>query len=302
MLDLSIYNDKFIDYCRSRKNLSTKTLTAYTTDLKQLWEYTGGDLSKASICSYLAYLHDNYKPKTYKRKIATMKAYIHFLLVEDLIDADPFSKIDTSYREPVILPKTLPLDIIESVINSAYTEYTQAKTPYTKRIALRNAAVLEMLFATGARVSEVCSLLYDNVDLTEHRIKIYGKGSRERIIQIENPAVLNILSEYCQLFHNSGEKRQYFFLNKYNKRLSEQSVREMIHKYADLSGCRKHITPHMFRHSFATLLLEEDVDIRYIQNILGHSSITTTQIYTHVAMSKQKEILLAKHPRNKINI
>ena len=301
MIDLSMHTDSFIDYCRFRKALSSKTVKAYTTDLKQLWAYTNGDLSKATICKYISYLHEHFKPKTCRRKIATMKAFIHYLLVEDIIECNPFDKIDTSFREPQLLPKTIPLNIINDILHAAYAEKVSAETDHSKRMCIRNIAVLEILFATGARVSEICSLTPDSIDLSNHFVKIFGKGSKERIIQIENPDVLQILTEYSETFKKDIEDCGFFFVNKLHKRLSEQSVREIINKCAAMCSSI-HITPHMFRHSFATLLLEEDVDIRYIQKLLGHSSITTTQIYTHVALSKQKEILLVKHPRNKINI
>lgn len=301
MTDLSIYTEDFISYCCFRKALNSKTIRAYSTDLKQQWSYTNGDLGKAAICKYISYLHEHFKPKTCRRKIATMKAFIHYLLVEDIIECNPFDKIDTSFREPQLLPKTIPLNIINDILHAAYAEKVSAETDHSKRMCIRNIVVLEILFATGARVSEICSLTPDSIDLSNHFVKIFGKGSKERIIQIENPDVLQILTEYSETFKKDIEDCGFFFVNKLHKRLSEQSVREIINKYAAMCSSI-HITPHMFRHSFATLLLEEDVDIRYIQKLLGHSSITTTQIYTHVALSKQKEILSVKHPRNKINI
>ena len=301
MKTLFKYVPEFIDYCKFRKTLNSKTIKAYSTDLNQLFTHIQC-FDKTSICKYISFLHQKYKPKTCRRKIATLKAFVHYLLIEDILENNPFDKIETSFREPMLLPKTIPLNVINNMLGTAYNDYENAITDYSRRIALRDIAVMEMLFATGARVSEICFLTSNTVDLKNHTIKIFGKGSKERIIQIENSDVLKILSEYHTAFQNDINNCGYFFINKIHKRLTEQSVREIVNKYARLSGSCLHITPHMFRHSFATLLLEEDVDIRYIQKILGHSSITTTQIYTHVAMAKQKEILAVKHPRNKITI
>ena len=300
MENLAKYIPEFIQYCRYRKTLDSKTIKAYSTDLEQYVDRVGGSVQKSSICEYISHLHKKYKPKTAKRKIATLKAFVHFLLIEDIIENNPFDKIDTAFREPVILPKTIPLNVINCMLTLAYSNYQSAQTVYLQKSCLRDIAVMEMLFATGARVSEICSLTPDVVDLTNHTIRIFGKGCKERIIQIENGEVLKIISAYYIAFEDDIISSGYFFVNKMHRRLTEQSVRETVNKYAMLSGSGLHITPHMFRHSFATLLLEEDVDIRYIQKILGHSSIITTQIYTHVAMAKQKEILFVKHPRNKI--
>lgn len=302
MLDLKIRISDFLCYCKDRKVLSEKTIKAYSIDLSQFVQFSRQKYNKDVICSYISFLHKTYKPKTAKRKIATLKAFTHFLMIDDIIEINPFDKIDTSFREPALLPKTIPIDTIKRILASAYSELSSASTQYKKKAASRDVAVLELLFATGARVSEVCSLTPNDVNITDYTIKFYGKGSKERIIQIENISVRNAIDDYRKLFENEIKDSGHFFVNKLHKRLTEQSVREMINKYAKLSESNMHITPHMFRHSFATLLLEEDVDIRYIQKLLGHSSITTTQIYTHVAMTKQKEILSAKHPRNKIII
>lgn len=300
MLDLNVQIPAFLNYCRYRKSLNSKTIKAYSIDLKQFLHFSDSMYDKESICNYISYLHKSFKPKTAKRKIATLKAFTHFLLIEDIIDNNPFDKIETSFKEPMMLPKTIPLNVINSVLSAAYKESSLAETDYSKKSCLRDIAVLEILFATGARVSEICSLTIPSVDLSNHLIKIYGKGSKERIIQIENTDVLSAMQNYFNAYKTDILNCGYFFINKFHNRLTEQSVRAIINKYVNLSGYNIHITPHMFRHSFATLLLEEDVDIRYIQRLLGHSSITTTQIYTHVTSTKQKEILATKHPRNKM--
>lgn len=299
MFEYKPYVKDFINYCMYHKKLSEKTIRAYKIDLQQ-YEDFANKLSKQSIWDYIEYLNKKYKPKTVKRKLATLKAFIHYLLLQDLIDFNPFDKIETSIREPLLLPKTIPLNVISRLLSFAYQQIVSAQTVYQRKCSVRNAAILELLFATGARVAEVCTLHNEDVDLLGGSVKFFGKGSKERVIPIENFSVIAILTKYRSLFKNDIDKSQYFFINKLGHRTAEQSVRSMINSYCKQCGVEMHITPHMFRHSFATLLLEEDVDIRYIQRMLGHSSITTTQIYTHVTSSKQKEILKTKHPRNKI--
>ena len=301
MFEYRPFVDQFLDYCRYHKKLSDKTIRAYKIDLSQYGDFSN-ELSKQALWDYIEYLNKKYKPKTAKRKLATLKAFIHFLLLQDLIDFNPFDKLETTIKEPLLLPKTIPLGVIAKLISFSYQQIVFAKSDYQIRSAVRNTAILELLFATGARVAEICTLRSDNVDLLGNSVKFYGKGSKERIIPIENFAVLSILRKYHSLFEKEIPDSGYFFVNKLGRRMTEQSVRNMINFYCKQCGVDMHITPHMFRHSFATLLLEEDVDIRYIQRMLGHSSITTTQIYTHVTSAKQKEILKTKHPRNKLNI
>ena len=301
MFEYKLHIDEFLNYCRYHKKLSDKTIRAYKIDLSQYGVFSN-ELSKQALWDYIEYLNKKYKPKTAKRKLATLKAFIHFLLLQDLIDFNPFDKLETTIKEPLLLPKTIPLGVIAKLISFSYQQIVFAKSDYQIRSAVRNTAILELLFATGARVAEICTLRSDNVDLLGNSVKFYGKGSKERIIPIENFAVLSILRKYHSLFEKEIPDSGYFFVNKLGRRMTEQSVRNMINFYCKQCGVDMHITPHMFRHSFATLLLEEDVDIRYIQRMLGHSSITTSQIYTHVTSAKQKEILKTKHPRNKLNI
>lgn len=295
--------DQYLIYCKKQKGLSDHTLKAYRIDLKQYTEFRQSImLDKATLTDYIYYLHEQFKPKTAKRKIASLKAFTHYLYYQDKIDSNPFDKIDTGYKEPLQLPRTIPAYLIKDILSAAYKNVDRAASDRKKHINIRNTAILELLFATGARISEICSLRPENVDLSAKTVKIFGKGSKERIIQIENKDVLAILKKYKSIFAADIADAGFFFLNNRKKRLSEQSVRIIIQKLEKQINSDMHITPHMFRHSVATMLLEADVDIRYIQKILGHSSITTTQIYTHVTSSKQKEILRTKHPRNKIHI
>jgi integrase/recombinase XerD len=252
--------------------------------------------------NYISTLHSKYQPKTAKRKIASLKAFFHFLEYREIIDQNPFNKIQIHFREPIKLPKTIPLHTLETLLSTIYFQRNNAKTDYQKRNALRDAAVAELLFASGMRISELCTLPASDVNLYDGTILIYGKGDKERRIQIGNESVIHILNEYRTEFHAEISKCNHFFANQNGKPLSDQAVRRMINKYCSLATIELHITPHMFRHTFATSLLEADVDIRYIQEMLGHSSINITEIYTHVAVSKQRDILATKHPRKDFRI
>ena len=183
-----------------------------------------------------------------------------------------------------------------------YKRQTQDNSEWRRKIILRDIAVIEILFSTGLRISELCNLQSKYVDLHNGVLCIQGKGKKERYIQIGNNEVLSILNAYKSCFEEEIEQQGYFFVNRYGNRLSEQSARNMIHKYAHEIKADTNITPHMFRHSFATYLIEEGVDVSCVQQILGHSSIKTTQIYIHIAARKQAEILREMHPRNSMNI
>ena len=305
MNSLENWKETYLLYCKTQKELDLKTIKAYNIDLTQFVSFTSSfenPLSKETITSYLAMLHKQYQPKTTKRKIASIKAFFHYLEYEELLKTNPFSRISLSFREPKRLPKTIPANTIQLFLNTIYQTYEQTDTPYQKKAVLRDIAVIELLFATGMRISELCNLKRADIDMENLSVLIWGKGAKERILQIGNKDVVSALWAYMDAFEKEIICSGWLFVNRLGNRLSEQSVRVMINKYVDLAGISMHITPHMFRHSFATLLLEADVDIRYIQKMLGHSSITTTEIYTSVSMHKQKAILVEKHPRNGMEV
>lgn len=299
--------DEYIYFCQYQKKLDIKTVRAYRNDLNQYIRFIednyDGVVDKNSIKSYFVFLHMNFKQKSVKRKIASLKAYYAYLEDEEKIEYNPIRKVNTKFKEEIILPRSIPFDIIEALLSFMYgLRKDNSLTQWNKRILLRDIAVTELLFASGMRISELCNLKDQLFNLSDRQLCIKGKGGKERYLQIENDNVMNILGSYRHEFKDSVEKSGYFFVNRYGERLSEQSARNMIYKYTKKAAIDMHITPHMFRHAFATLLLEEDVDIRYIQKMLGHSSIVTTQIYTNVAMKKQSEILRNKHPRNRLKI
>lgn len=306
MHNLQIQTEQYLEFCLYQKRLDSKTLKAYRIDLKQFAETIFvSDIQQIThlvLENYIAHLHQTYKPKTVKRKIASIKAFFHYLEYREILPTNPFSKLQIHFREPVILPKTIPLHTVEMLLSTVYRQRLNASTDFQRRNALRDAAVIELLFATGIRISELCSLKASDVNLFDKTILIYGKGSKERILQIGNDSVMRILQEYKENFQVEIKHSNYFFVNQKGFQLSDQSVRRMINKYVSLASIELHITPHMFRHTFATSLLEADVDIRYIQEMLGHSSINITEIYTHVAVAKQRDILSSKHPRKNFHI
>ena len=298
---------EFIHYCQFEKHLSEKTIKAYQTDLSQLAQFLQknrhpeeiSDITKLELREYLASLV-SYKHKTIKRKIASAKAMFNYLEFEDQILINPFRKIRVNIREPKRLPKVMDMRDITRIFRKAYGSIRQEAVPgtFAHFAVCRNVVIIELLFNTGARVSEISGLTKGNINLETGSILIRGKGDKERTIQICNREALESIRQYHRLYRNRIESAgNYFLVNRIGSKLSDQSIRTIVKNLADAAGLSKHITPHIFRHSFATLLLEQDVDIKYIQSLLGHSSIMTTQIYTHVNRAKQKKILKTKHPR-----
>lgn len=306
MENLEVNIRSYLEYCKMQKRLDEKTLKAYRIDLRQFLDSldrtVSNEITVDLLEKYIGKLHEKFKPKTVKRKIASLKAFFYYLEYKEMIDKNPFNKIQIHFREPVILPKTIPLGVVEKFLGTIYIQMDTARTAYQKRNALRDAAVIELLFATGMRISELCMLKNNDVNLEDGIVLIYGKGNKQRKLQIGNQEVIATLKKYKNDFRNEIGSCGYFFVNQSGKMLSDQAVRRMINKYATISAIELHITPHMFRHTFATALLEADVNIRYIQEMLGHSSITITEIYTHVTTSKQRDILVAKHPRKNFKI
>lgn len=301
---------QFLFHCQYEKNLSPKTLKAYSIDLRQFREFLATNLDiatlpavdKVALRAYIKSLFGPLKEKSVKRKVATLKALFNFLEREDAIAINPFRKMEVRIKETRRLPRTIPLHDLKRLFKHLYRlkEEHPDRESYDYRALIRDIAVLETLFSTGARVAEVCNLQDQDVDLRHERVRILGKGGRERILQLCDNEVVAAMRDYRALWAEKAERNSYFFHNRSGGRLTEQSVRVRLRRYALGAGMGQRVTPHMLRHSVATLLLEEGVDIRYIQALLGHTSITTTQIYTEVRDSGQRRILAMRHPRRKL--
>ena len=303
--------EDFLFHCKYEKNLSPLSLKAYSIDLNQFLVFLKSknitnilDIDKYVLRDYLKELFEKGKPKTVKRKIASVKALFTYLEFEDIVLINPFHKMKLSIKEGKQLPKTIELKKIKKLFAYFYSkkENAQNKNRYGYKALVRDIAVLELLFASGMRVSELATLKLKNINFSRGFVIIKGKGNRERIIPIPHSDIINALKSYYELFKEEINNSKYFFINRFNSRLSEQSIRLMIRKYTKVVNLQQHITPHMFRHSVATLLLENGVDIRYIQNILGHSTINTTQIYAQVNEAPKRKILKLKHPRRSFEL
>lgn len=294
--------EQYLEYCKFRKELDWNTLKAYRIDLKQFFEYVREDIpEKATVEAYITELHKKYKPKTIKRKIASVRTYYSYLEENEIIQSNPFRKIKVKFKEISLLPRIIPREEIEKLLNYMYINENR-KSEKAYKFWLRDVAMIEIFFATGARVYEISNIKAECVNLNSGLIKIMGKGGKERYIQVVTPEILEILKKYYMYNCKEIKKSGFFFINSRGTRYTEQSIRLMMKKYARMAGIERNITPHMFRHSFATYLIEEGVDVSCVQQILGHSSIKTTQIYIHIAAKKQAEILKELHPRNRMNI
>lgn len=297
--------EEYLLKCKSQKNLDNKTIKAYKIDLMQFETFSRNKsdyMSKECIESFLSELQSKqYAVKTLKRKVASLKAFFSYLNDEEIVLLNPFNKIKIKLREPIVLPKTISMKNLSILFNYIEDNLEEVKIhSYRYKETVRDRLILELLITTGIRVSELCDLRKNDIMFSMNMIKIYGKGSRERIIPIYYHTLIDAIQLYLDVFSEELIQSEYFFLNKRKKRLSTQSVRNMLKKYCVLLNINQNITPHMFRHTFATMLLDQDVDCRYIQRILGHSSILTTQIYTHVTSNKLNQIMQYKNPRSKI--
>ena len=280
------------------KRLSPDTIKAYRIDLRQFADFTAGSWAdRDTLGQYIKHLNQRFAPRSVKRKLASVRAFYHEMELCGELEENPFDKLHIRIHSPQQLPRVIPEEIVRSLLQSAYDAYAPGR-----REVLRDIVVLELLFSTGLRVSELCALSRDTFLLSGQGLTLLvkGKGRKERVLQITTPELLRLAGMYYEEFSKEIQAQGAILFNQRGRPLSPQPVRRIISKYLERIGASYHVTPHMFRHTFATSLLEAGMDIRYIQSLLGHSSISTTQIYTHVTAGQQTLLLADKHPRGKM--
>lgn len=295
--------EEFKNYLSVEKNFSEHTLAAYCSDIVSfiLW------LDKQSVVSvdfnklreYLHFIQRfDYKKTTVARKTASIRTFYKFLFREHYIDTNPALSLSAPKR-PKSLPKFLTPEEIELILNNVKID-----TP----AGFRNRVILELLWATGMRVSELSSLNYGDLNLDENEIKVFGKGAKERIVLVSNRAkgyLIQYLKTARHLLapgYEIGEinDNSPVFINNTGFRLQNKTIRNVINDIVEKIELPKKVTPHVFRHSFATKLIENGADLRVVQELLGHAGISNTQIYTHVSMKHLKDVYETAHPHGSL--
>lgn len=291
----------FVYYLRFERNLSENTILAYENDIQKLKTFAENNLGGVSVVdiSYenlQQYLYDFSKTENSERSqarlISSIKAFFRYLLEDEIREDNP-AKLLESPKLGLYLPDTLEQEEINRLVS-----VVDRSSP----LGIRNHCIIEVLYGCGLRVSELVNLRISNINFNENFIKVEGKGDKIRLVPVAD-YTLNLISDYIQNTRSQGKIapkfEDFLFLNNRGKSLTRVMIFTFIKEYAQKADIRKSISPHTFRHSYATHLLRNGADLRFIQDMLGHSSITTTEIYTHLETEELRETILKYHPRNK---
>jgi integrase/recombinase XerC len=288
--------DKYINYLKAERNASPYTVRNYTHDLLSFFSYLGSqkitslnEVDKRTLRGYLSQLvKDGFAKISISRKLSAIRSFYRYLLREKLVASSPVATTSSPK-----LDKRLP-DFLTPEETVRLLEAPDLATPQGQR----GRALMELLYASGLRVSELVSLDLEQINLNTGEIRVWGKGAKERVVLMGKPAAV-ALSVYLSQGRPQllGEKRSHSLLvNRDGGRLTERSIQRNLTKYARAAGISKRVHPHMLRHTFATHLLDGGADLRVVQELLGHASLTSTQIYTHVTKSQARKVYLSAHP------
>lgn len=301
--------EAFLRASRTDKNLTDRTLKAYRIDLEQFAAYCAEEALTAAgpglLRTYMEHLQSRgLCDSTMKRKLATLKVFYRFLEQEGAILQSPLSGFTRKFRMVKRLPKVLSISEVTRLLRAAHADAFRLRggesQPSLHR--LRNYTILEVLFATGIRLDEAARLDTHDLDLERHAVLIRGKGRKERLLFIYSDEVIDALRRYLEARSTVATSSRALFINRSGDRLSTHTIRTMFYRYCSEAGLEKRYTPHCLRHTMATLLVENGADIRAVQDILGHASISTTEIYVHVSERRKKNVLRSFNQRDQLEL
>jgi integrase/recombinase XerC len=282
----------FLLYLRAERNYSPHTLKSYKADLREFYAFLKKNYPKARVhnCGrlvfrdYFSYLSArNLKRSSVIRKIAALRSFYKYLSREGLVDKNPFLYLSTPKKE-----KRIPVFLTEDEIRQLFS---------LPQIKPRDRAMLEVLYSGGLRIEELVSLNTGDIDFIQGLVRVWGKGSKERLVPIGDIS-MSVLNSYIKAKHEKATKPDSpLFLNRFSKRLTSRGARKTLHQWFISAGFKKKVSPHTLRHSFATHLLDRGCDLRSVQEMLGHTSLATTQIYTHVTAESLKRVYDKAHPK-----
>ena len=299
-MNLTIGFSEFLKHCR-RQGLSSHTLRAYRTDLNDFsrWARRSGTehFDKAAVEAWITDMRDRrLAPTTIKRRLACLRVACGWLQDEGLLPENPLLNLKTTIRLPKSLPKSLSRSELAQIFSQAETEAKESNDLGRQTLWL----ALEIMFATGMRVGELCDLRLADIDLENGVLRVHGKGNRERVVYVVNAKVMAQMRRYVSGRNGDARRSDHLLRTGRDCSATPDFIRRCLHELVAHAGIDRRVTPHMLRHSAATHLLEAGVDIRYVQRLLGHSSISTTEIYTHVSDVSLWEMLMKADPRREV--
>ncbi len=292
------YLSNFIDYLQATKNLSEKTLSAYKSDLNQFAKFESNIL-QPNICTFIAYLNSELKLKdtSIRRKIITLKIFYNYLLDIEITTSSPFNKLKFKFKQEQKLPKILSIAEISKILKCFDIDPTKL-TSFALKEYIRDAALIDLLISTGIRIGEAAAITLDDIFKADHTLLIHGKGRKQRLIYVSSPVTWERLKALIKEVKASGNS--HLFVNRYGQPLSIHGIEDIYKKYVKKAQLTTKSSPHYLRHTFATNLLANGADLRSVQEILGHASVATTQIYTEVTTARKKQVLKKFNYRNKL--
>lgn len=282
------------------KNLDMKSIKAYTLDLNHFIEFTNGKVSQELIMSYIKNLTQTYKDTTVTRRLITIKMFFRFI-EEETKWINPLHKYKIKIKKEKRLPKTIPVKDVRKLLDYMYENLNQATTSFAYFQAVRDLCIIDLLLSTGMRIAEISNLKLEDIIVSERVLLVHGKGKKQRLLYISCLETWNNLKTWLSIRKKLKVTHDYLFVNKYHNTLSIYGIEYIFTKYRDRSGISSSATPHYLRHTFATNLLANGADLRSVQELLGHSSISTTEIYTEVNTVRKKIVLKKYNLRNRLS-